>query len=234
MRTRTAFGPIAAAAGTGPAATGTKAGGSVGRAASGAGVGAGPCGAGVCPAQAQINKKAVQGARRCLIAPPFYQSPNLEADKSRPVEGEADVASTTARHPVPALPTFHLRETSRQHVSRNNWCVKRIEAIIGPLKLDGVKHRVLQLGARGMTISDIRQLGRHSGRRDNHHGSNGKLEFERKVDVQIVAADDVVERIVEAIVGISRAGRAADGTIIITTVADAIRIRTGERGSEAI
>jgi nitrogen regulatory protein P-II 1 len=112
--------------------------------------------------------------------------------------------------------------------------VKRIEAIIGPLKLDGVKAGVLQTGARGMTISDIRELGRLSSRREAHRDPGRKLEFAPKVHIQIVAPDDMVAAIVEAIVRASRTGRASDDRIIVSPVSDAVRIRTGEHGNEAV
>lgn len=112
--------------------------------------------------------------------------------------------------------------------------MKRIEAIIGPLKLDGVKNGVLQTGARGMTIADVRELSHIPSRRETHRDSSRKLEFAPKVHVQIVAADDMVAPIVRAIVSAARAGRASDDRIIVSPVSDAIRIRTGEHGNEAV
>jgi nitrogen regulatory protein P-II 1 len=134
---------------------------------------------------------------------------------------------------VPLL-TFHLRETSPQHDPRKNRCVKRIEAVIKPLKLDGVKDRVLQLGARGMTVSEVRELDHVVGRRDTYRDSTCKVELVRKVRIQIVANDELVDPIVEAIVATTRGGPAGDGRILVSSITDVIRIRTGEHGAEAV
>jgi nitrogen regulatory protein P-II 1 len=112
--------------------------------------------------------------------------------------------------------------------------VKRIEAIIGPSKLDGVKYSVLRTGARGMTVSEIRELGHVSSRRETYRDSTCKEEFAPRVRVQIVAPDEMVDPIVQAIVAAARAGKAGDGRIIVSPVAEVIRVRTGERGAAAI
>jgi nitrogen regulatory protein P-II 1 len=112
--------------------------------------------------------------------------------------------------------------------------VKRIEAIIRPLEVNGVKDRLLQTGARGMTISDIREITPIRHRHDGHHEPTGSMDIVPRVRVQVVAPDDMVDPIVQAIVLGARAGKAGDGRIIVSPVTEVVRIRTGERGAEAV
>jgi nitrogen regulatory protein P-II 1 len=112
--------------------------------------------------------------------------------------------------------------------------MKRIEAIIKSFKLDEVKDRLFQIGARGMTVSEVRGFGRTGGKREVYRGSSYTVDFVPKVRIQIVAEDEMVHPIVDAIVNAARTGEIGDGKIFISPVADVIRIRTGERGPEAV
>jgi len=112
--------------------------------------------------------------------------------------------------------------------------MKRIEAIIKSFKLDEVKDRLYQVGARGMTVSEVRGFGRTGGKREVYRGSSYTVDFVPKVRVQIVVDDDMVQTIVEAIVSAARTGEIGDGKIFISPMAEVIRVRTGERGREAI
>jgi nitrogen regulatory protein P-II 1 len=112
--------------------------------------------------------------------------------------------------------------------------MKRIEAIIKSFKLDEVKDRLHQVGARGMTVSEVRGFGRTGGKREVYRGSSYTVDFVPKVRVQIVADDEMVHPIVEAIVAAARTGEIGDGKIFVSPVGEAIRIRTGERGPEAV
>jgi nitrogen regulatory protein P-II 1 len=112
--------------------------------------------------------------------------------------------------------------------------MKRIEAIIKSFKLDEVKDRLHQIGARGKTVSEVRGFGRTGGKREVYRGSSYTVDFVPKVRVQIVADDEMVHPIIEAIVAAARTGEIGDGKIFVSPVADAIRIRTGERGPEAV
>jgi len=112
--------------------------------------------------------------------------------------------------------------------------MKRIEAIIKPFKLEEVKLRLHQIGVRGMTASEVRGFGRTGGKREVYRGSSYTLDFVPKVRIQIVAEDGMVQNIVEAIMGAARTGEIGDGKIFISPMAEVIRVRTGERGSEAI
>ena len=112
--------------------------------------------------------------------------------------------------------------------------MKRIEAIIKPFKLEEVKLRLAQVGIRGMTVSEVRGFGRTGGRREVYRGSSYSLDFVPKTRIQIVADDGMVATVVEAIMAAARTGEIGDGKIFISPMAEVIRVRTGERGSEAI
>ncbi len=112
--------------------------------------------------------------------------------------------------------------------------MKRIEAIIKSFKLDEVKDRLFQIGARGMTVSEVRGFGRTGGKREVYRGSSYTVDFVPKVRIQIVAEDEMVRPIIDAIVAAARTGEIGDGKIFVSPVADVIRIRTGERGPEAV
>jgi nitrogen regulatory protein P-II 1 len=112
--------------------------------------------------------------------------------------------------------------------------MKRIEAIIKSFKLDEVKDRLHQIGVRGMTVSEVRGFGRTGGKREVYRGSTYALDFVPKVRIQIVADDDMVQTVVDAIIASARTGEIGDGKIFISPMAEVIRVRTGERGREAI
>jgi nitrogen regulatory protein P-II 1 len=112
--------------------------------------------------------------------------------------------------------------------------MKRIEAIIKPFKLEEVKQRLHLLGIRGMTVSEVRGFGRTGGKREIYRGSSYTVDFVPKTRIQIVADDDMVAPIVEAILEAARTGEIGDGKVFVSPIGDAIRIRTGEHGSEAV
>jgi nitrogen regulatory protein P-II 1 len=112
--------------------------------------------------------------------------------------------------------------------------MKRIEAIIKSFKLDEVKDRLFQIGARGMTVSEVRGFGRTGGKREVYRGSTYTVDFVPKVRIQIVADEEMVHPIVEAIVASARTGEIGDGKIFVSPILDVVRIRTGERGPEAV
>jgi Nitrogen regulatory protein PII len=112
--------------------------------------------------------------------------------------------------------------------------MKKIEAIIKPFKLDDLKDRLRQVGAQGMTVSEVRGFGRTGGKKEVYRGSAYVVDFIPKVRIQIVADDDMVHAIVEAILATARTGEIGDGKIFVSSTIDAIRIRTGEHGHEAL
>ncbi len=112
--------------------------------------------------------------------------------------------------------------------------MKRIEAIIRPAKLDEVKEALHEVGITGMTVSEIKGFGRTGGRKEVYRGSAYVVDFVPKVLVEIVAADNLVATIIEAIQRSAKTGKIGDGKIFVSDVLDAVRIRTGEHGEEAI
>ncbi len=112
--------------------------------------------------------------------------------------------------------------------------MKKIEAIIKPFKLDEVKEALHELGLQGITVVEAKGFGRQKGHTELYRGAEYVVDFLPKVKIEVVLEDDMVERAVEAIQRAAHTGRIGDGKIFISTVEEAIRIRTGERGGEAI
>jgi nitrogen regulatory protein P-II 1 len=115
--------------------------------------------------------------------------------------------------------------------------MKKIEAIIKPFQLDDLKDRLRQMGAKGMTVSDVRGFGRTAGKTEVYRGSAYVVDFVPKLRIQIVADDDMVSALVDAIVLTAKTGptgQIGDGKIFISPVDEVYRIRTGERGIDAL
>ena len=112
--------------------------------------------------------------------------------------------------------------------------MKKIEAIIKPHKLDDLKERLREIGVSGMTVIECRGFGRTGGKTEVYRGSAYVVDFVPKVRIEIVVKDDIVRDVVEAIMSVARTGRIGDGKIFVTPVEEAIRIRTGERGEDAL
>ena len=112
--------------------------------------------------------------------------------------------------------------------------MKKIEAIIKPHKLDEVKERLRRVGVSGMTVYEVKGFGRTGGKTEVYRGSAYVVDFVPKVQIDIVVADGQVDAVVDAIEKAAKTGRIGDGKIFIYPVEDAIRIRTGERGDDAI
>ena len=112
--------------------------------------------------------------------------------------------------------------------------MKRIEAIIKPFKLDEVKARLRELGVSGMTVSEVKGFGRTGGRTEVYRGSAYVVDFVPKVKIEVVVSDEIVHDVLDAIEKSAKTGRIGDGKIFIIPVEEAVRIRTGERGKEAI
>jgi nitrogen regulatory protein P-II 1 len=112
--------------------------------------------------------------------------------------------------------------------------MKKIEAVIKPHALDNVKERLRQIGISGMTVCEVRGFGRTGGKTEVYRGSAYVVDFVPKVRLDIVVKDSMVREVVEAIVLSAKTGKIGDGKIFVTPVDEAIRIRTGERGEEAL
>jgi nitrogen regulatory protein P-II 1 len=112
--------------------------------------------------------------------------------------------------------------------------MKRIEAIIKPFKLDEVKARLREIGVSGMTVSEVKGFGRTGGRTEVYRGSAYVVDFVPKVKIEVVLKDSLVAEVVEAITSAARTGKIGDGKIFVTSIDDSLRIRTGERGEDAV
>jgi nitrogen regulatory protein P-II 1 len=122
--------------------------------------------------------------------------------------------------------------TAGASTGRND--MKLIEAIIRPSKLDEVKDALNDVGITGMTVSETKGFGRTGGRREVYRGSAYVVDFVPKVKIEIVASDELVPTIIEAIERSSKTGKIGDGKIFVVDVAEAVRIRTGEHGKDAV
>jgi nitrogen regulatory protein P-II 1 len=112
--------------------------------------------------------------------------------------------------------------------------VKKVEAVIKPFKLDEVKEALHEVGVSGITVTEAKGFGRQKGHTELYRGAEYVVDFLPKVRLEIVVDDDQVERVVEAIANAARTGRIGDGKIFVSPIESAVRIRTGERDSDAI
>jgi nitrogen regulatory protein PII len=112
--------------------------------------------------------------------------------------------------------------------------MKKIEAIIRPFKLDEVKEALIEEGVKGLTMSEVRGYGRQKGHTETYRGSEYRIEFVPKIKIEVVVEDSKVEKIVDAILKTAKSGQVGDGKIFIYNVEDAVRIRTGESGKDAL
>ena len=112
--------------------------------------------------------------------------------------------------------------------------MKKIEAIIKPFKLDEVKEALHDVGIQGITVLEAKGFGRQKGHTELYRGAEYVVDFLPKVKIEVVVEDNMAEQVVEAIQNAARTGRICDGKIFISSIDEAIRIRTGETGGEAI
>ena len=112
--------------------------------------------------------------------------------------------------------------------------MKKIEVIIKPFKLDAVKAALNDIGIKGMTISEVKGYGRQKGHTEIYRGAEYKVDFLPKIKMEIIVEAEIVDKVVEVVVEAARTGKIGDGKIFISTVDEAIRIRTGETGVEAL
>ena len=112
--------------------------------------------------------------------------------------------------------------------------MKKIEAVIKPFKLDEVKEALQEVGLKGMTVTEVKGFGRQKGHTELYRGAEYVVDFLPKVKIELVVDDALVDRAVEAIQQAAKTDRIGDGKVFISAVDDAIRIRTGERGSDAL
>ncbi|MFH1157358.1 MAG: P-II family nitrogen regulator [Pseudomonadota bacterium] len=112
--------------------------------------------------------------------------------------------------------------------------MKKIEAVIKPFKLDEVKEALHEVGVQGMTVTEVRGFGRQKGHTELYRGAEYVVDFLPKVKIEVVVENGQVDDVIEAIQNAARTGRIGDGKIFIIPVENVVRVRTGERGKEAI
>lgn len=112
--------------------------------------------------------------------------------------------------------------------------MKKIEAVIKPFKLDEVKSALMEIGIQGMTVTEVRGFGRQKGHKEVYRGAEYTVEFVPKVKIELVVSEAVYPRAVETILKTAKTGSIGDGKIFITSIHEAVRIRTGETGESAV
>ena len=112
--------------------------------------------------------------------------------------------------------------------------MKKIEATIKPFKLDEVKEALQEIGVQGLSVVEVKGFGRQKGHTELYRGAEYVVDFLPKVKIEVVLADDLVERAIESIQNSARTDKIGDGKIFVSTIEQAIRIRTGETGDDAL
>ena len=112
--------------------------------------------------------------------------------------------------------------------------MKKIEAIIKPFKMDDVREALADVGVNGMTVTEVKGFGRQTGHTELYRGAEYQVDFLPKMKIEIILSDDVVDRAIEAITSAANTGKIGDGKVFVYNVEQAIRIRTGEAGDEAL
>ncbi len=112
--------------------------------------------------------------------------------------------------------------------------MKMITAIIKPFKLDDVREAVADIGIQGITVTEVKGFGRQRGHTELYRGAEYVVDFLPKAKIELAVADDIAEQVIEAIANTARTGKIGDGKVFVTDLVEAIRIRTGETGAEAV
>ena len=112
--------------------------------------------------------------------------------------------------------------------------MKKIEAIIKPFKLDEVKEALQEIGIQGLSVTEVKGFGRQKGHTELYRGAEYVVDFLPKVKIEVVLADDMVDAAIDAIIAAAKTDKIGDGKIFVSDISQAIRIRTGETGDEAI
>jgi nitrogen regulatory protein P-II 1 len=124
--------------------------------------------------------------------------------------------------------------TEHNFSKKTGLIVKQVTAIIKPFKLDEVREALAEVGVNGLTVTEVKGFGRQKGHTELYRGAEYVVDFLPKIRVEMVVADEAVDRVIEAIVRAARTGKIGDGKIFVTSVEQAIRIRTSESGDAAL
>ncbi len=131
-------------------------------------------------------------------------------------------------------PPRNMPETQGRYVMTTGGAMKKVEAIIRPFKLDDVKEALGDVGVKGMTVTEVKGFGRTGGKREVYRGSAYVVDLVPKVKVEVVVPDELVVAVLEAIENKAKTGRIGDGKVFVSPIEEALRIRTGERGEDAL
>ncbi len=112
--------------------------------------------------------------------------------------------------------------------------MKMVSAIIKPFKLDDVREALAEIGVQGITVTEVKGFGRQKGHTELYRGAEYVVDFLPKMRIDLAIEDEMLDRVVEAIMTVARTGKIGDGKIFVSPLEEAIRIRTGERGGEAV
>ena len=112
--------------------------------------------------------------------------------------------------------------------------MKKVEAVIKPFKLDEVKNALTKIGVQGMTVTEVKGFGRQKGHTEVYRGAEYKIDFLPKAMIEVIVTDEMVTQVIENIERAAKTGKIGDGKIFVSPVDEVIRIRTGERGKDAI
>jgi nitrogen regulatory protein P-II 1 len=172
--------------------------------------------------KAAICTKGRQNSRRPPVQPAAASGFTPPAELARSVH-----------LPSQSIPRGRFRRATLHSYGRES-PVKKVEAIIKPFKLDEVKEALQEIGIQGLSVLEAKGFGRQKGHTELYRGAEYVVDFLPKVKIEVVVADDQIDGVVEAIVGAAKTGKIGDGKIFITPVEQAIRIRTGEEGADAL
>ena len=112
--------------------------------------------------------------------------------------------------------------------------MKKVEAIIKPFKLDEVKEALSEVGIQGMTVSEVKGFGRQKGHTELYRGAEYVVDFLPKIKMEIIVKDELAQRVIDTVQNAAKTGRIGDGKIFVTSIDEVLRIRTGEKGEEAL
>src|SRR5262250_576145 len=129
---------------------------------------------------------------------------------------------------------FRDAKRTRNMACANDREMKKVEAIIKPFKLDEVKESLAEIGIQGMTVTEVKGFGRTGGKKEVYRGSAYVVDFVPKVKLEIIVKDDMVHQVISAITEAAKTGRIGDGKIFVLPLDEVIRIRTGEKGEDAV
>jgi nitrogen regulatory protein PII len=141
--------------------------------------------------------------------------------------------------PASQYTTYRCHETGTLHAAIGPFNVagglmKLITAVVKPFRLDDVRNALAEVGVQGMTVTEVKGFGRQRGHTELYRGAEYVVDFLPKVKVEVAVTDELVDRVIEAIIGAAKTGKVGDGKIFVTELVEVYRIRTGETGDQAI